>query len=190
MAKNKLFVLFVLAILLAMTFYIVHAIDDDNKPEVFYSNVTYAINVSDDRELAGFATDIFIGEVIEQTGRSTEPDIRTHFSVEIRETIKGNATGKVIVNQFGGYEREYGKKYLSLAEGDELLQQGETYLFVTKGNEERGYTFVPGYGNILIKSQNDYQREKSRFQKAYAEEIPFKYPEKKIRNQEEVNTTS
>ncbi|MEZ5334232.1 MAG: hypothetical protein R2741_02810 [Methanolobus sp.] len=140
------------------------------------AHVDYAINVSDDRELIGAATDVFTGKVIEQVGTSSEPYLQTHFSVEIIETIKGNATGHVIVKQFGGYEHVFIWKYLSLADGDELLQPGETYLFVTKGDAERGYTFAPTYGNLLIEDQEDYQQKKLRFQKAYSEEIPFEFP--------------
>lgn len=140
------------------------------------AHIDYVINVSDDRELVGAASDVFIGKVIEQTGTSSEPYTQTHFSIEITESIKGNATGNVIVNQFGGYEYVFIWKYLILADGDELLQPRETYLFVTNGDDERGYTFSPTYGNLLIEDQEDYQQKKLRFQKAYAEEIPFEFP--------------
>jgi hypothetical protein len=88
---------------------------------------------------------------------------------------KGN-TGNVIVNQFGGYEYMFIWRYLTLVERDELLQPGETYLFVNKGNDERGYIFVSVYGNLLIEGQEDYQQKKLRFQKAFEEEIPFEFP--------------
>ncbi|SDG21682.1 hypothetical protein SAMN04488589_2443 [Methanolobus vulcani] len=140
------------------------------------AQIDYAINVSDDRELVRAATDVFIGKVIEQTGTSTEPYLQTHFSVDVIETIKGNATGNVIVNQFGGYEHVLIWKYLTLADGDELLRPGENYLFVTKGDDESGYTFAPTYGNLLIEDQEDYQQKKLRFQKAFAEEISFEFP--------------
>ncbi|MDY0386763.1 MAG: hypothetical protein RBT65_06445 [Methanolobus sp.] len=106
-----------------------------------------------------------------QAGTSTEPHLQIHFSVEVIETIKDNATGNVIVNQFGGYDTVFVWKYLVLGEEDELLQPGGTYLFDTKGNDEKGYTFVPVYGNLPIKDQEGYQQKKVRFQKAYSQEI-------------------
>ncbi len=168
---NTFLVFLIVAGLLGTAFYFVQVNYFDAERGI--AHIDYAINVSDDRELVGFASDVFIGKVIEEVGTSTEPYLQTHFSVEVMETIKGNATGNVIVNQFGGYETVFVWKYLSLGEGDELLQPGETYLFVTKGNEERGYTFPSGYGDLLIENQTDYQNKVQRFQKASSEEIPF-----------------
>jgi hypothetical protein len=162
-----------IATLLGTSFYLVHEDNHYAETDTLRGESLYVINVSNDKELVGASTDVFIGKVIEQVGTSDEPYLRTHFSVEVIETIKGNATGKVIVNQAGGYETVDGKKYLSLMEEDELLQPGETYLFSARGNDERGYTFVPGYGDLLIKNQTDYQNKVQRFQKAHSEEIPF-----------------
>ena len=140
------------------------------------AQIDYVINVSDDRELVGFSSDVFIAKVVKQVGTSTEPTLQTHFSVEVIETIKGNATGNLVVNQSGGYEYMFVWKYLVLEKGDELLQPGETYLFVTRGDDETGYIFAPTYGNLLIEDQEDYQKKKIRFQNAFAEEIPFDFP--------------
>lgn len=175
---NKLFAVFILAAL-STAVYITQSNETDNDIRIAYGDALYAINVSDDRELIGAATDVFVGKVIEQVGTSTEPYVRTHFRVEILETIKGDVSGKVIVNQRGGFQTINGDTVLLLTEGDELLQQGETYFFSTKGNDERGYTFIPVYGNILIKTEEDYQNTMKRFQKALAEEIPEKLPEKR-----------
>ncbi len=180
---NTFLVFLIVAGLLGTAFYFFQVNYFDAEQGI--THIDYAINISDDRELVGFASDVFIGKVIEQVSTSKEPYLQTHFSVEVIETIKGNATGTVIVNQFGGYEYVFVWKYLSLGEGDELLQPGETYLFVTKGNDERGYTFVSVYGNLLIEDKEDYQQKKLRFQKAFAEEIPFKYPEKREQNEQE-----
>jgi hypothetical protein len=169
-----LLVLLIVAGLLGTTAYLIQVNYFDTQQGM--AQIDYVINVSDDRELVGASSDVFIAKVIKQTGTSTEPYLQTHFSVEIIETIKGNATDNVIIKQFGGYEHVFIWKSLTLAEGDELLQPGETYLFVTKGDDERGYTFAPTYGNLLIEDQEDYQQKIVRFQKAYAEEIPFELP--------------
>jgi hypothetical protein len=176
---NKLFAVFVLAAILSTIVYIAQPNETGDDIQISYGTALYAINVSDDRELIGASTDAFIGKVIEQVGNSTEPYVRTHFSVEVLETIKGDVSGKVIVNQKGGFQTINDDTFLLLTEGDELLQPGETYFFCTKGNDERGYTFIPVYGNILIKTEEDYQNTMKRFQKALAEEIPEKLPDKR-----------
>jgi hypothetical protein len=164
----------IIAALLGVSAYLIQVYYFDTQQGI--AQIDYAINVSDDRELVGSSSDVFIAKVIKQTGTSTEPYLQTHFSVEVIESIKGNATGNIIVKQFGGYEHVFIWKYLTLADGDELLLSGETYLFVTKGDGERGYTFAPTYGNLLIEDQEDFQQKKLRFQKAFAEEIPFEFP--------------
>ncbi|WMW26388.1 hypothetical protein RE474_06685 [Methanolobus sediminis] len=171
---NVLLVFLIVAALLGAFAYFIQVYYFDTQHGM--AQIDYAINVSDDRELVGFSSDVFIGKVIEQTGSSNEPNLQTHFSVEIIESIKGNSTGNVTVKQFGGYEHVFIWRSLTLADGDELLRPGEIYLFVTKGDDERGYTFAPTYGNLLIEDQEDYEQKKLRFQKAYAEEIPFEFP--------------
>ncbi|WP_340819982.1 hypothetical protein [Methanolobus sp. WCC4] len=171
--SNILLAFLIVAGLLGATACLVQVNYFDNQQGI--AHIDYVINVSDDRELVGSSSDIFIGKVIEQDGTSTEPYLQTRFSVEVIETIKGNATGNVIVKQFGGYEYVFVWKYLTLAEDDELLQPGETYLFVTRGDDESGYTFAPTYGNLLIEDQEDHQQKKLRFQKAFAEEIPSRF---------------
>lgn len=171
---NILFAFLIIAALLGISAYFIQVYYFDTQQGI--AHIDYAINVSDDRELVGSSSDVFIAKVIKQTGTSTELYLQTHFSVEVIETIKGNATGNVIVKQFGGYEHMFIWRYLTLADGDELLQPGETYLFVTKGDDEKGYIFAPTYGNLLIEDQEDYQQKKLRFQKAFSEEISFEFP--------------
>ena len=164
--SNVLLAFLIIAALLGVSAYLIQVYYFDTQQGT--AQIDYAINVSDDRERVGSSSDVFIAKVIKQTGTSTEPYLQTHFIVEVIETIKGNATGNVIVKQFGGYEHVFIWRYLTLVDGDELLQPGETYLFVTKGDYESGYIFAPTYGNLLIEDQEDYQQKLARFQKACA----------------------
>ena len=141
--------------------------------EINYIYVDLAINATDDRELVGFADNVFIGKVIAQTGNETDDFPQTQFSVQVLENIKGNLDGTVTVNQFGGYEYTNGERYLSLMEGDTLLKSGNKYLFATKGNAEGWLTLVTGYGEIPIKDEADHKNKKERFDKAFEEEIPY-----------------
>ena len=63
----------------------------------------YAFDPEDDRALAAYATDIFVGRVLGQVGAVGAPTSapgqelpQTQYTVEVLETIKGAAAGVVI----------------------------------------------------------------------------------------------
>jgi len=175
LCKIKIFFVFlVLAGLIGTGFWLTQTNEHEDGVEIVYDQALYAVDVTDDRELVGAAHNVFVGKVIAQTGTTTDPYLRTQFSVEVLEVIKGNLSGTVTVNQKGGYEYFEGKDYLILTKGDKLLEPGESYLFVTRGNDARGHTFVPVYGNLLIIDQADRQDKLERFERAFAQEIPLK----------------
>jgi len=155
--------------------------------KINYINADFAFNVSDDRELVGFADNVFIGKVIAQTGDkpNTPPaeagnvsgfSPQTQFSVEVLENIKGNLNGIITVSQYGGYEEKGGVNELHLIEGDKLLEPGKTHLFATRFNDIDGWhtIVIPNYGDLPITDQTDHQNKRERFKKAFAKEIPFK----------------
>lgn len=145
-----------------------------NSPEnpviktVQYSNV---FDVTDPQKLVGWSDAVFVGKVIEKSGEKSLGEIpETQFKVEVSENIKGTLKGAVTVNQQGGYEGSN----LILIENDALLENGDTYLFVTKYLEEEGwYTLVPVYGDIRITSESHREELINKYKKAYEEEIPF-----------------
>jgi hypothetical protein len=109
--------------------------------------------------LAAFAENVFFGIVMSQSGSEGIPHREgggfipmTQFVVEVTATIKGNLAGTVIVNQYGGLDKEADE--VVLFEGDPLMEPGEEYLFVTKLNTEFGWQSIvaPIYGNIRIDS--------------------------------------
>ena len=65
--------------------------------------VRYAFDAVDPRELVGFATNVFVGQVVEETGSEGAPLSgsgksslpRTQFSVEVLKNVKGNVGGPV-----------------------------------------------------------------------------------------------
>lgn len=155
--------------------------------EISYGHADSVINVTDDRELVGAVHNVFIGNVIAQTGNkpNTPPpeagdtpgfSPQTQFSVEIMENIKGNLNGTITVSQYGGYIEKDGVNRLVLIEGDKPLEPGKTYLFATRFNDIDGwYTiFVPAYGDLPITDQTDKKNMVERFKKAFAQEIPIK----------------
>ena len=168
------FVIFVLAGLIGTGFWLTQTNEHEGGTEGRYSQALYSFDVANDRELVGVAHNVFVGKVIAQTGTTTDPYLRTQFSVEVLENIKGNLTGTVTVSQKGGYEHFEGKQYLIITKGDKLLVPGESYLFVTKVSDFGGHLLVPVYGDLLIKDQTDRQDKVERFESAFAQEIPLK----------------
>ncbi|MBT2641358.1 hypothetical protein J7I80_03825 [Bacillus sp. ISL-41] len=132
---------------------------------------SHAFDVTDPQRLVGWADNVFIGKVIKMSGTSEERGmLETQFKVEVAESIKGELQGEVTVNQQGGYD---GKK-LILVENDQLLKEGESYLFISRKNEEHDFhTVVPVYGDILINSEAHKEELLTKYEKAYQEEIPF-----------------
>jgi hypothetical protein len=147
----------------------------NNPPEnPVISSIEYnhAFDVSDIRRLVGWSDNVFIGKVKEQVGTKSKDGIpETQFKVEVSDNIKGNFEGTVIVNQQGGYK----ENELILIEGDQLLKEGQSYLFVTKHlKEENWNTLVPVYGDIKINNEEEKQKLIEKYENAYREEMPFK----------------
>ncbi len=143
--------------------------------------VRYAFDAMDPRELVGFATDVFVGEVIEEAGSEGAPLSgpgeravpRTQFSVEVLKNVKGDAEGTVTVSQTGGYDEEEGREVL--VEGDSLVQLGKKYLFVTSYNSEEGWYAVVAqpFGDVLVEGEARRRDVEERFEQAQEEQIPY-----------------
>ncbi|MDQ8739459.1 hypothetical protein [Paenibacillus sp. LHD-38] len=135
------------------------------------SKISTAFDVSDTRRLVGWADNVFIGKVIGQDGtKSIDGFPETQFKVEVSDNIKGEFNGTVIVNQQGGYKGNE----LILIENDQLLQEGQSYLFVTRHlKKENWNTLVPVYGDILITNEEAKKELIEKYTTAYKNEILF-----------------
>jgi hypothetical protein len=140
-------------------------------PVIQTVQTSYAFDVTDPQRLVGWADNVFVGKVVKMSGTSDERGmVETQFKVKVAENIKGELQGEVTVNQQGGYEG----KNLILVDNDKLLKEGESYLFVSRKNEEQNWhTAVPVYGDILIESEAHKEEILNKYKKAYQEEIPF-----------------
>ena len=112
--------------------------------EVSIGHATYAIDVTDDdKEVAGFASDVFFGRVVENSGQIMLDEFpNTLFQVEVLETLKGSLSDVVKVVQAAGVVEDGSMFFMA---GDtQLLETGKTYLLVTKGpaSEENGGGYV------------------------------------------------
>lgn len=152
---------------------------------VYISHAHAATDLSDDRKLAGFTQDIFIGRVLGKLGQTEErgwPE--TQFKVRVLDTLKGSLEGDITVNQQGGIREADGSIYRR--EGDiTLLEPDKTYFFATRYYDvENWHTVMPGHGNLEIKESKDLSdinvlssshtvQLKARFADAIANEIPY-----------------
>jgi hypothetical protein len=142
--------------------------------------VRYAFDAMDPRELVGFATNVFVGQVVEEIGSEgaqlSGPDERTvprtQFSVEVLKNVKGDAEGTVTVSQAGGYDEEEGREVR--VEGDSLLQPGKKYLFATSDNPEEGWYAVVAqpFGDVLVEGEARRRDVEERFEQAEEEQVP------------------
>ena len=141
-------------------------------------------DLSNDRKLVGVANDVFFGQVSQNNGQDNEMGLpQTQFSVLVLETLKGDVSGTVTVNQQGGSRPDGGAFRMK---GDpNLLEPGKSYLFVTRTYTKKGWeTLVPSYGNLLLDvpdrasreevlNSADANRLRERFQDAIKNEIPY-----------------
>ena len=141
--------------------------------------VRYAFDAMDPRELVGFASNVFVGQVVKETGSEGAPLSgpgeravpRTQLSVEVLKNVKGYAEDTVTVSQTGGYDEEEGREVR--VEGDSPLQPGEKYLFATSYNPEEGWYAVVAqpFGEVLVEGEARRRDVEERFEQAEVEEI-------------------
>lgn len=150
--------------------------------KIVYRDANYIGNFEDQRQVAGAAQNIFIGQVIKQSGTESRNDFpETQYEVKVLKNIKGKQKGLITVNQQGGYRKNTEEQdELVLFEGDKLLQEGKLYLFATRYSEEKDWnTVIPQYGDVLIEGEEKQNKLVQEFTKAYKEQIIPKVLQKK-----------
>lgn len=134
--------------------------------------ISYVTDFRDDRRLAGFADDVFVGTVVAQSGAAPSGRIpQTQFSVRVGQALKGDLSGTVVVNQQGGAVADE-RKFVSM-EGDPMLVPGATYLFATRRSASFGNTLVPVFGDLRVTGAAEQAALVARFTTAVAQQIPF-----------------
>ena len=157
---------------------------DDNEHEAIadagIGHPIYALDPTDDRALADYATDIFIGRVLDQTGAAGAPTSapgqelpQSQFAVEVLQLLKGQAAGVVTVNQVGGLDQQ--TRQLMLLEEDALLRPGASELFLVVSVPERGWyqMVAAGHGHLAVDDPAQRKTLIDRFTQATAEPIDF-----------------
>jgi hypothetical protein len=149
--------------------------------DVVNVEVDYAFEPTDERQLVGFATNVFVGRVTGKVGAEGAPLSgpgepvmpRTQFSVAVLENIKGDLGGKVTVSQSGGYDKSVGREVR--IEGDPLLKPGQELLLVTSYNREEGWYTIAAqpFGTVPIEDERQRTDLVERFEEAREQQIPF-----------------
>lgn len=169
--KNKLASICLILILTGGLFFIGNNLIQRFTYKIVVMKPSYVEDFSNDKALAGFAQNVFIGEVVSEKSIKKSGDIpETQFDVKVIENIDGNLSGNVVVNQEGGYL----DNKLYLMENDKMLEEGKKYLFATRYNEsENFYTLIPIYGKQVIDNDKKIKDFSDRFTKASKEKIHF-----------------
>jgi hypothetical protein len=128
-----------------------------------------AADFTDNRNLVGVATHVFLAKVELNKGQLEESDTPiTQFDVKVLNTIKGEFEGKnIVVNQKGGYYTENGKKYLEIFNDDPLLIEGEIYLLSAIEQKDGSMLIIPKYGNIKVGDKASQETLVQEFKEAY-----------------------
>jgi hypothetical protein len=124
----------------------------------------YELDPRDDQAMAAYATDIFIGQVLGQTGDAGAPTSapghempQSQFAVEVLHTVKGEAVGVVTINQVGGLDAQSGR--MMLLEGDTLLRSGRRELFLVVHIPEMEWYQIAAAGHGHLPADDVAERE-------------------------------
>lgn len=124
------------------------AVDAANPPQTFTIEASYAFDVTDPEQLAGFADYVFIGRVVGKAG-AVEVDERvfTDFQVDVDgPQLKGRLPNDVVVRQIGGTVGED----TWVLEDQPLLVPGRSYLLVA-GDEPGQEAVGLGAGPLNVR---------------------------------------
>ncbi len=128
-------------------------------------------DLSDRRQLVGFAEHVFVGRVVARTGEWNDnptgaddlgPSPFPLFAVDVSRSIKGELPQRVTVvqNHVG-------------PDNPHLLRAGREYVFVTNPSENGPWQIViPSYGSTPADGEGR-TRVIAEFEQAYREQIPY-----------------
>lgn len=155
--------------------------DGADSGDVINVEVNYAFEPTDERQLVGFATNVFVGRVVEKVGTEGAPLSgpgdrampRTQFSVAVLNNIKGDLGGQVTVSQTGGYDRVTDRQVR--VEGDPFLTPEREYLLITSYDREEGWYTIAAqpFGTVRIEGGRHRAGLVKKFEQAREEQIPF-----------------
>ena len=126
--------------IIVYSIYSIASNDNKEAPQRLEIQPSYAVNISDPVELIGICHQVFTGTVVKKTysfsdvyrGNQNWELPYQLYEVNVHQMIKGDLNETITVMQQGG---EIDGK-IWLMDGDEFLEEGCTYLFATRYDEE------------------------------------------------------
>lgn len=95
---------------------------------------SYAFDVSDPRQVAGFADHVFVGTVVDSRSGAVGPGPPTfRHRVQVEQVLKGELGGRVDVHSYGGKTRWSEVK----VSGETTLLEGQTFLIAVTDSDAR-----------------------------------------------------
>lgn len=124
-------------------------------PDESYIQDSYAFDVKDKRQLMGYASEVFVAQVVEKVETDQQAGM-TLWRVSVLDSIKGSRIGEALVRQLG-YVDDNGKEHH--AEEQPLLAAGKRYLLVTTRQSGAGEnTLVAGPSSSVEVGPAEHQR--------------------------------
>lgn len=155
----KKFLIGSVAAIIGLTIYGFDHYQSEKKPvKIVDAYLNEVADFSDDRILVGAAQNVFVGEVVQEVGsKRLDGTPETQYSVKVHKNLKGKLKGEVIVNQFGGYDKDSeGNNVLVLYNEDEMLKEGRQYMFATRYLEsEDWHTAITNQGTVELKNAEE-----------------------------------
>ncbi len=106
--------------------------------ETVHKEAQFGINIGDQREVAGAASNVFVAKVDAVSGtKSLSPLPSTQFKVTVLKNLKGNVGETATVYQEAGTDKATGK-FIAF-DGDKLLTVGKSYVLAATLNKENGW---------------------------------------------------
>jgi len=145
--------------------------------EVVELKGTTVADFTDKKQLVGLADNVFTGTVVTKVDQIDLHLPTTIFEVSIDKSLKGKFDSDTVkVSQYGGYqEDEDGNKILTIVEDDELLKQGDTYIFSTIRQEDGRNHIIAAYDNVKVKNKDEKIKLEKEFENAHKNEIISKF---------------
>lgn len=105
----------------------------------------YSFEVEDTTKLMGYSENVFIGRV-EKKARTLVDEVSTVWTVQVLESLKGDATGEVEIRQTGFVDD---KNRIYETEDQPMLRRGREYLLAVNP--------APGGGYVVVVKASDHQ---------------------------------
>jgi hypothetical protein len=159
----------------------------DGQP-VVQQEILYSYDFFDERRVAGYSRDVFVGRVVGVVGHEPlktsipkdNEGPQTQYAIEVTEVLKGSLSPgeSLTVNQLGGRDEESGKTIV--VEGvrgdahatDALLKPGGEYLLATVPNPELDWHTITAQPTGDVPLDEDRRGILAEWRAAVENEIP------------------